>query len=46
MGKVAWPSREELISSTWIVLAISITLSIFVFFFDFILSRGMASILR
>ena len=46
MSKVAWPTREELISSTGIVLAISFTLSIFVFIFDFILSRGMASFLR
>ena len=46
MGKVAWPTKEELISSTWIVLAISFVLSIFVFIFDFVLSKGMASALK
>lgn len=46
MGKVAWPSREELIASTGIVLVISFTLSIFVFIFDFILSKAMASFLK
>ena len=46
MGKVAWPTREELISSTWIVLAISFTMSFFVFVFDFILSRGMTTFLK
>ncbi len=46
MGKVAWPTREELISSTGVVLAISFTMAIFVFLFDFVLSKGMASVLR
>ncbi len=46
MGKVAWPTREELISSTGVVLAISFALSIFVTIFDFILSKGMASFLK
>lgn len=46
MNKVAWPTREELISSTGIVLAISFTLSIFVFVFDFILSKGMTVFLK
>ena len=46
MGKVAWPTREELISSTGVVLAISFALSIFVTIFDFILSEGMASFLK
>ena len=46
MGKVAWPPREELITSTGIVLVISFTLSIFVFVFDFILSKAMASFLK
>ena len=46
MGKVVWPTREELTSSTGIVLVISFAFAIFVFAFDFILSKGMASLLR
>lgn len=46
MGKVAWPSREELTSSTTIVLAISFAMAVFIFLFDFVLSKGMASLLR
>jgi preprotein translocase subunit SecE len=46
MGKVAWPTRDELISSTGIVLVISFTLAVFVFFFDFLLSKGMSAFLK
>jgi preprotein translocase subunit SecE len=38
MGKVTWPTRDELIASTNIVLVVSLALSVFIFFVDFVLS--------
>ncbi len=38
MGKVTWPTRDELIASTTIVLVVSLVLSIFIFAVDFVLS--------
>jgi preprotein translocase subunit SecE len=38
MGKVTWPTRDELIASTTIVLVVSLALSIFIFAVDFVLS--------
>ena len=45
MGKVTWPTREELSASTTIVLVVSLALAIFIFVADFILSRIMDLIL-
>ena len=39
MTKVSWPSWEELKSSTYIVLGLSLILIIFLFSIDFILSK-------
>ena len=39
MTKVSWPSWEELKSSTFIVLGLSLILIIFLFSIDFILSK-------
>ena len=38
MGKVTWPTRDELIASTTIVLVVSLVLSVFIFAADFVLS--------
>ncbi|MCY3764606.1 MAG: preprotein translocase subunit SecE [Gemmatimonadetes bacterium] len=38
MGKVTWPTRDELIASTTIVLVVSLALSLFIFAVDFVLS--------
>ena len=38
MGKVTWPTRDELIASTTIVLVVSLALSMFIFAVDFVLS--------
>ncbi len=38
MGKVTWPTRDELIASTTIVLVVSLVLSVFIFAVDFVLS--------
>ena len=45
MGKVTWPTRDELTSSTTIVLMVSLALAIFIFFIDQILSFVMSRIL-
>ena len=39
MGKVVWPSREELVESTSITLLLSALLALFIFFADMIISR-------
>jgi len=38
MSKVSWPSRDELKGQTWIVILLSIFLSLFIFIVDHILS--------
>ena len=39
MTKVSWPSWEELKSSTYIVLGLSLVLIVFLFSIDFLLSK-------
>ena len=39
MTKVSWPTWEELKSSTYIVLGLSLILIVFLFSIDFILSK-------
>jgi preprotein translocase subunit SecE len=39
MKKVIWPEREQLVSSTVIVLVISAIFTLFIFFADTIISR-------
>ena len=45
MGKVTWPAREELKSSTAIVLALSIALAVFIYIIDTFLAGIMEFIL-
>lgn len=45
MGKVTWPSREELKSSTTVVLGLSLALAAFIFMVDYILSGVMNLVL-
>ncbi len=45
MGKVSWPSWDELKNSTYIVLNLSLILIIFLFFVDLILTRIISYIL-
>jgi len=45
MGKVTWPTRDELKSSTTIVLALSVALAIFIFLVDYILAGIMDLVL-
>jgi len=41
MKKVAWPSKEELISSTVVVISATIFLGVFIGICDLILSRAI-----
>jgi len=45
MGKVTWPTQEELKSSTTIVLGLSFALAIFIFIVDYILAGIMDLVL-
>tara|TARA_B000000557_G_C20806013_1_gene457704 strand:- start:2441 stop:2623 length:183 start_codon:yes stop_codon:yes gene_type:complete len=45
MNKVSWPNWDELKSSTYVVLSLSLILIIFLFFIDFILSKILNIIL-
>jgi preprotein translocase subunit SecE len=46
MAKVTWPTREELIGSTGVVLMTMLILSAFIGLTDFIVSIAMTFILR
>jgi preprotein translocase subunit SecE len=46
MSKVAWPTREELMSSTKVVIVLSIIFAIYIFIVDSGLSRIMGVILK
>ncbi|MBN2104323.1 preprotein translocase subunit SecE [bacterium] len=39
LSKVSWPSREELFGSAWVVIALCLVLSAFIFGVDWILSQ-------
>ena len=45
MNKVSWPSWEELKSSTYVVLVLSLLMIVFLFFIDFLLSKILNFIL-
>lgn len=44
--KVAWPTRKELIGSTWIVLVTAFLLSIFIGSVDFMFSQILTLIIK
>jgi len=46
MGKVAWPSQNEIKSSTIVVIVCVFIFSIFVWIFDLLLSKGLSLIFR
>ena len=45
MSKVSWPTWEELRSSTYVVLSLSMLLIVFLFFIDLFLARILNIIL-
>jgi len=42
LKKVSWPTRKELLDSTWIVLISSIAMAIFIGSTDFVLSKFLS----
>ena len=46
MQKVTWPTREEVMGSTAVVLTTMLILSTFIGISDFILSHALSAILR
>ena len=46
LRKVSWPTRKELIDSTWIVLISSIALAVFIGVTDFALSKFLSWIIH
>jgi preprotein translocase subunit SecE len=46
LSKVSWPRREELVSTTGVVLFVCVIFSIFVFGIDVLLSRLLKLIFR
>jgi preprotein translocase subunit SecE len=45
MNKVSWPTWDELKSSTYVVLNLSLILIVFLFFVDLILTRVLSYVL-
>ncbi len=45
MGKVTWPTRDELTASTTIVLVVSLALAVFIFVVDEVLAFAMNQVL-
>ena len=45
LGKVTWPSKEELVGSTIVTVVVSLILGFFVFGVDLMLARGVSAIL-
>lgn len=39
MKKVSWPTREQLLESTWITLVLAMIMALFIFLADQIISR-------
>ena len=46
MAKVTWPTRDELMTSTSVVLTVSLALAVFIYFADMVLSFVMNQILN
>jgi len=44
MGKVSWPDWTSLKSSTYVVLILSLLLTVFLFFVDFLLSKIISNL--
>ncbi|MBM4116561.1 preprotein translocase subunit SecE [bacterium] len=46
MGKVTWPTRDELKESTLVVIVASIIVTAFIFVIDRILDSGLSGLIR
>ena len=45
MSKVSWPGWDDLKSSTYVVLVLSLILTVFLFIVDFFLSKSISIIM-
>ena len=45
LDRVDWPSKDKVMSSTWIVVVISVFVGVFLWVADWILSKGFAYLL-
>ena len=45
LGKVTWPSREEVIGSTVVVVVVSSVMGFFIFGIDLLLAQGVSMLL-
>lgn len=45
LGKVTWPSREEVIGSTVVVVVVSTVMGFFIFGIDLLLAQGVSMLL-
>ncbi|MEW5702654.1 MAG: preprotein translocase subunit SecE [Candidatus Zixiibacteriota bacterium] len=45
LGKVTWPSKDEVIGSTIVTIFVSLILGLFVFGVDLLLARGVSTLL-
>jgi preprotein translocase subunit SecE len=45
MAKVSWPSRNEVMAATWLVLGLSLVVSLFVFACDKVLNLILGIVL-
>lgn len=46
LTKVAWPTKDETIASTWVILAAVAVVSVWIFLTDTISSQTMAFLIR
>jgi preprotein translocase subunit SecE len=46
LGKVSWSNRQELIGSTFVIIATTSLLALFIFIIDFLLSKGLSILFR
>jgi preprotein translocase subunit SecE len=45
LQKVTWPSKDELVGSTIVVMVVSLILGFFIFGVDLLLARGVSTLL-
>ena len=45
LGKVTWPSREEVVGSTVVVVVVSTVMGFFIFGVDLLLAQGVSMLL-
>jgi len=46
LKKVSWPSRQQTITSTWVVFAVTFVLAVFLGLVDLVLSKLVTYIIR